>query len=118
MSLGTLALKSILICRTKGVTLPWLFAYNGTRTRFIMTIKYARSVERVVPLERNEIISGEKNVWLLSVAYNDISIKEASTWFRQTVILPKSRHASAPLVLIFSQHASYRDSKAPLEILY
>jgi folylpolyglutamate synthase len=56
---------------------------------FTMTSKHARSIERAVLPGRNEVILGENNVWLLSVAHNDISIKEASTWFRQTVTLPE-----------------------------
>jgi folylpolyglutamate synthase len=56
---------------------------------FVMTTELARSIEGTHLPGRNEIIRGQRNVWLLSVAHNEISIKEASVWFRQTITSPE-----------------------------
>ena len=49
---------------------------------FIIIIELTHSIKKINLSKRNEIIREQKNMWLLSIAHNKISIKETSLWFR------------------------------------
>ncbi|KIW00336.1 uncharacterized protein PV09_08049 [Verruconis gallopava] len=82
---------------------------------FTMTKQIAQAVRNAKLIGRNEVLGTAKNIWLINIAHNELSIREASEWLKNTLLQP--RHEGAPVVLIFGHH-SRRDSRRMLRIIY
>jgi folylpolyglutamate synthase len=52
---------------------------------FSMTANIARILERTQLPGRNEIYKEGQDTWLLSAAHNELSMKESSQWFKETL---------------------------------
>lgn len=50
--------------------------------KFSMTADVARSVQDVVLLGRSQVVEDRDNTWFISSAVNDISLREALSWFK------------------------------------
>ncbi|KAI9777976.1 MAG: hypothetical protein M1816_004374 [Peltula sp. TS41687] len=71
---------------------------------FCMTTELAQSVEHLQLPGRCQTIADKNNTWLLSVAHNEISLRETIAWFKETI-----RHPD---------HQSKRDSISLLKVVY
>jgi folylpolyglutamate synthase len=47
-----------------------------------VTADIARSVQDVVLLGRSQVVKDRDNTWFISSAVNDISLREALSWFK------------------------------------
>ncbi|KAH9873417.1 hypothetical protein IAQ61_004040 [Plenodomus lingam] len=82
---------------------------------FVMTTEMA-SVLRYTQLPgRSEILKDGQRTWLLSAAHNELSMIEASHWFK--AVLDQLEHANTPHVLLFG-HESWREKELILKRLH
>ncbi|OJD22911.1 hypothetical protein ACJ73_05737 [Blastomyces percursus] len=62
---------------------------RSTGPDFVMTKALARSVERMQLPGRCQIKADGERTWFLSVAHNEVSLKETMLWFKDVVQQPK-----------------------------
>jgi folylpolyglutamate synthase len=93
---------------------------KSAHPQFSLTAEIARSLQDVELLGRSQVVEDRDNTWFLSSGVNEISLKEAVSWFK-TVNRPGSVHSFrqfcflltvihrptvAPQVLMFNQNFS------------
>ncbi|KAF2844899.1 folylpolyglutamate synthase-like protein [Plenodomus tracheiphilus IPT5] len=82
---------------------------------FTMTKEMASVLQHTQLPGRSEILKDGQRTWLLSAAHNELSMIEASHWFKAVLSLPE--HADTPHVLLFG-HESWRDKELILKRLH
>ncbi|KAI9691226.1 MAG: hypothetical protein M1822_008846 [Bathelium mastoideum] len=82
---------------------------------FQMTAGLAKTIEDTRLPGRCETMNAQGSIWLLNTAHNEMSVAQASIWYRRTVSRPE--FDNKPLVLLFN-HESHRDGKAMLRIIH
>ncbi|PMD55294.1 Mur ligase [Hyaloscypha bicolor E] len=82
---------------------------------FSVTADIARSVQDVVLLGRSQVVEDGDNTWFISSAVNDISLREALSWFKS--VQHSKRHITAPRVLLFNQNFSKVSPRDPVPLL-
>jgi folylpolyglutamate synthase len=90
--------------------------FETEQPEFPVPINFARSLDSVKLPGRSQVISDKVNNWFISIAHNEISLKETMAWF-QALQRPRAKVNYRQPVLIFNQNLNTSSPRDPYLLL-